>query len=350
MHKKKYSVAVIGATGNSGAGVVRILAERDFPVAEVVAVASDASARKKLSFNKYNLETVKFSAVDFSRIDVAFFCVDDAFSKKNAIGVAQMGCVVIDKTAHFRLDPRVPLVVPEVNGHILDNGAQLGIISSPNCVAVPLAMTLKALADVAPIKRVVVSTYQSVSGAGKEAVDELYEQTKGLLCYGEPRPRVFSKQIANNIIPVIGNIYPSGFSDEEEKISSEIPKILEADVRVAVTCVRVPVYIGHSMAVACEFSKAISERDAYAAFDEFEGILVCDRRTDGGTFVTPIEVSGEDAVFVSRLRNDTSVPHGLLYWLSCDNLRKGASLNGVQIAEQLIHTDPCLFKFKCSTK
>jgi aspartate-semialdehyde dehydrogenase len=351
VHEEKYNVAVVGATGRSGASVIGILAERNFPVAEVVAVASDTSVGKRLSFGEHQLVTRKFSEVDFSDIDIAFFCVNAVFSKKNAIDVANKGCVVIDKTAHFRLNPHVPLVVPEVNGHVLDeDGARLGIISSPNCVAVPLVMTLKALGSIASIKRVVVSTYQSVSGAGKGGVDELYDQTKGLLCCGTPHSRVFPKQIAHNVIPAIGDIYPSGSSDEEERVSSELPKILRTDIHVAATCVRVPVYIGHSMAVACEFASAVSEESAYAAFDAFEGIVVCDRRAEGGTFITPIDVSGEDAVFVSRVRRDISVPHGLLYWLSCDNLRKGAALNSVQIAEQLIRSDPQLLKFKYSEK
>jgi aspartate-semialdehyde dehydrogenase len=207
-------------------------------------------------------------------------------------------------------------------------------------------MTLKALSEIAPIKRIVVSTYQSVSGAGKQAVNELFDQTKRIISSQSLKPEIFQKQIAYNVIPAIGNVATSGVSDEEEKISSEVCKILKSDVKVAVTCVRVPVFIGHCMSVACEFSKTVSEKNAYDAFEKFEGITTIDRRNEHVEFATSIDAQGEDSVFVSRIRNDVSVKNGLLYWIAADNLRKGAALNSVQIAEELINEDPQLTIFK----
>ncbi len=345
----EYNVAVVGATGNAGNNTLKILAERNFPVGEVFAVASEKSVGKKVSFKSRDIEVQSFDSVDFSQVDLAIFCAGSSFSKKYAQQVAEAGCTIIDKSSYFRFNPKVPLVVPEVNEKILSKGAALGIISTPNCVAVPLSMTLKALIDVAPIKRVVVSTYQAVSGAGHAASDELYNQTKAVVSSGTVVTDVFSKQIAFNAIPVIGDIDGSGVSDEEDKVSREICKILKSDVRVAVTCVRVPTFIGHGMSVCCEFSKEISPEDAYHAFDCFEGILVVDRRADG-IVATPLDAQGEDAVFVSRVRKDPTVKNGLMFWVVTDNLRKGAALNSVQIAERLINIDPKLKLFKYKTK
>ena len=345
----EYNVAVVGATGNAGNNTLKILAERNFPVGKVFAVASEKSVGKKVSFKNRDLEVQSLASIDFSQIDLAIFCAGSSFSKKHAQQIAESGCTIIDKSSYFRFNPKIPLIVPEVNEKVLSKGAPLGIIATPNCVAVPLSMTLNALMDIAPIKRVVVSTYQAVSGAGHAASDELYNQTKAVVSSGSVVTDVFSKQIAFNAIPVIGNLNGAGISDEEDKVAREICKILRADVRVAVTCVRVPTFIGHGMSVACEFSKEISPEDAYHAFDCFEGILTIDRREDD-VVATPLDAQGEDAVFVSRVRKDLTVKNGLIFWAVTDNLRKGAALNSVQIAERLIDIDPKLKLFKYKAK
>ena len=344
-----YNVAIVGATGNAGNNTLKILAERNFPVGEILAVASEKSDGKKVYFKNQDLAVQSFDSIDFSRMDLAIFCAGSDFSKNHAQKVSEAGCTIIDKSSYFRFNPKVPLVVPEVNEKILSKGAPLGIVSTPNCVAVPLSMAIKALTDVAPIKRVVVSTYQAVSGAGRSASDELYNKTKAVISSGTVVTDIFSKQIAFNTIPVIGNLDGAGVSDEEDKVAREICKILKSDMKVAVTCVRVPTFIGHGMSVACEFSKEISPDDAYHAFDCFEGILVVDRRADG-IVATPLDAQGEDAVFVSRVRKDHTVKNGLMFWAVADNLRKGAALNSVQIAERLINIDPKLKLFKYKTK
>jgi aspartate-semialdehyde dehydrogenase len=345
-YTKEYSVAVVGATGNTGMKTMEILAERDFPIANIIPIASERSVGKDISFRNGTLKVQGFSEVDFSKVDIAFFCAGGAFSKKYADFVADQGCVVIDKSSHFRLNPRVPLIIPEVNARGLSKYAALGIISTPNCVVIPLAITLKALSDISPIKRVVVSTYQSVSGAGRRGTNELFDQTKNITSLNNQRYDVFQKQIAFNVIPAIGNILQSGASDEEEKISSEICKVLKSDAKIAVTCVRVPVFIGHCMSVACEFSRPVLEENVYDAFENFDGITVIDRRNEQGAFASPIDVQGEDAVYVSRVRRDVSIKNGVLYWIASDNLRKGAALNSVQIAEELIGEDPQLTLFR----
>ncbi|MDR2681543.1 MAG: aspartate-semialdehyde dehydrogenase [Holosporaceae bacterium] len=345
-YAKEYNVAVVGATGNAGMKTLQILAERNFPIANIVAIASEKSVGKEVSYKNKSLRVQRFSDVDFSTMHLAFFCAGGAFSRKYADTVTEKGCVIIDKSSHFRLNPKVPLVVPEINAKVLRKGAPLGIISTPNCVAVPLSMTLKALAEIAPLKRAVVSTYQSVSGAGKKAVDELYDQSRSIISAAAPNIHVFSKQIAYNVIPAVGDILSAGISEEEEKISFEVCKILKSDIRVAVTCVRVPVFIGHCMSVACEFSKPITEENVYDVFENFDGILTIDRREESGAFATPVDVQNEDAVFVSRIRKDLTVKNGLMYWIASDNVRKGAALNSVQIAEEMIREDPTLSTFK----
>ncbi|MDR1982347.1 MAG: aspartate-semialdehyde dehydrogenase [Holosporaceae bacterium] len=345
-NKNGYNIAVVGATGNAGMQTLQILSERKFPSENVVAIASPRSRGKCVSFGNITLKVQQIADVDFSEIDIAFFCAGSSVSCKNADLVTKAGCVIIDKTSYFRLNPKVPLIIPEINADLLKKGAPLGIISTPNCVAVPLAMTLKALAKMSPLKRAVVSTYQSVSGAGRQAIDELYNQSKTILSAGDSQPEVFTKQIAFNVIPLIGNVYASGSSEEEDKISCEIRKILGIDIQVAVTCVRVPVFIGHAMSVACEFTKSFREENIYDAFECVEGIAVVDRKNEPELFVTPLDIQGEDAVYVSRIRRDTTVKSGLLYWVATDNLRKGAALNSVQIAETMISLDPKLRKFK----
>ncbi len=345
-HSKDYNVAVIGATGNAGMETLQILAERNFPVADIFAVASERSIGKVVSFKNRDVKVQLISDIDFSKVDIAIFCAGSSFSRKYAPVAAKAGCVVIDKTAYFRLNPKVPLVIPEVNIKALHKGAPLGIISTPNCVAVPLTMTLKALLQLSPIKRVVVSTYQSVSGAGRKAIDELYAQSKAVLSTGPINTEVFPKQIAFNVIPQIGDVYENGVTDEEDKISGEVCKILKSDVKVAVTCVRVPSFIGHGMSVACEFAKEVTEEDVYEVFNNFEGIVTIDRRNENGIVATPIDSQGEDAVYVSRIRKDCTVKSGILYWAVSDNLRKGAALNSVQIAEEVITIDSDLGIFK----
>ncbi|MDR2267892.1 MAG: aspartate-semialdehyde dehydrogenase [Holosporaceae bacterium] len=344
--KNTYNIAVVGATGSTGTGTLQILDERNFPVNSVIAIASEKSAGKSVSFGNKTLKVQRMADVDFSNVDISFFCAGGAISRKNAEAAANAGCIIIDKTSYFRLNPKVPLIIPEVNLDMLKMGAPIGIISTPNCVTTPLAMTLKALSELSPIKRVVVSTYQSVSGAGRRAIDELYNQNKVIIAAGVPQPEVFSRQIAFNIIPAIGSLYESGISEEEDKISCEICKILKSDIKVAVTCVRVPVFIGHSMSIACEFSKPIREEEIYEAFENVEGIVVLDRKGESETFATPLDVQGEDAIYVSRVRKDVTVKSGILYWVTADNLRKGAALNSIQIAESLIAIDPQLKKFR----
>ncbi|MBE6447200.1 MAG: aspartate-semialdehyde dehydrogenase [Alphaproteobacteria bacterium] len=346
--KKMYNVAVVGATGNAGNNTIRILEERRFPIENLYAVASEKSVGAVISFNNRNIQVLDLSKMDFSNIDIAFFCAGSAVSKRYAKHATELGCTIIDKTSCFRLEPKVPLVVPEINGHYLKSGAALGIISTPNCIAGPLSMALKAVSQVAKLKRVVISTYQSVSGAGKSAIDELYRQTKSVISSGTIVTDVFSKQIAFNAIPAIGDIYSNGISDEEDKIASEIRKILHSDVKVAVTCVRVPVFVGHGISVACEVNGEFSVNQIYDAFNNFPGILSVDRKGEEVAFATPLDAQGEDAVFISRIRKDISVKNGVLFWVVADNLRKGAALNSVQIAENMIKFDSSLSIFKRS--
>ncbi|MDR2724095.1 MAG: aspartate-semialdehyde dehydrogenase [Holosporaceae bacterium] len=346
MERNSYNIAVVGATGNTGMETLQIIAERNFPINSIFAVASEKSSGKGISFRDKTLKTQKLSDVDFSKVDIAFFCAGSGVSRKNANAVVDAGCVIIDKTSCFRLESKVPLIIPEVNIDALKNGAPLGIISTPNCIAVPLAMTLKVLNKLAPLKRIVVSTYQSVSGAGRKAIAELYNQSKSIVSTGAIQSEVFARQIAFNVIPAIGNLYESGVSEEEDKISCEICKILKTDVKVALTCVRVPVFISHAMAVACEFTKPFQEEGVCAALENCKGIVVVNRKDGSNVFTTPLDAQGEDAVYVSRIRRDTTVENGLLYWVVTDNLRKGAALNSVQIAEAMISIDPQLKKFK----
>ena len=345
-YARKYDIAIVGATGNTGRKTLEILAERNFPTSNIIVIASDRSLNSKVSYRDKTLETVSFSSVDFSKVQLAFFCAGGVFSKNHAEEVARRGCVVIDKTSHFRLNPKVPLVIPEVNVAALNKGAPLGIVSAPNCIAIPLVMTLKALSEVSPMKRVIVSTYQSVSGAGRQGVDELFSQTKNVLSSFDITSQFFPKQIAFNVIPAIGDTLPSGSCEEEEKIISEVCKIMKSDIRVAATCVRVPVFVGHCMSVVCEFSRPVSEENVYDAFENFNGTIAVDRRGKDREFMTPIDAQGEDAVYVSRIRRDNTVKNGIMFWIAADNLRKGAALNSVQIAEEMINIDPLLTIFK----
>lgn len=331
-----YKVAVIGATGNVGREMLQILAERDFPADEVYALASERSVGREVSYGEDKVLKVKdLATFDFHGIDIALSSPGAKVSALHSPRAAAAGCVVIDNTSHFRMDPDVPLVVPEVNPDAIAGYKKRHIIANPNCSTIQMVVALKPLHDIATIKRVVVATYQSVSGAGKLAMDELFEQTRAIYVNDPVKPEKFTKQIAFNVIPHIDIFMDDGSTKEEWKMTVETRKILDPDIAVQATCVRVPVFISHGEAVNVEFEHDISERKARDALTKAPGIVVLDHRVDGG-YVTPAEAAGEDPVYVSRLRKDPTVPHGLSFWCAADNLRKGAALNAVQIAEVLI--------------
>jgi aspartate-semialdehyde dehydrogenase len=331
-----YKVAVVGATGAVGGEILNILAEREFPADEVTALASRASEGKEVSYGDERVLRVQaLESFDFEGTDIGLFSPGAAVSKIYAPRAAAAGCVVIDNTSQFRMEPDVPLIVPEVNPEALELFRERNIIANPNCSTIQMVMALKPLHDLATVKRVVVATYQSVSGAGREAMDELFDQTKGIYEAKPAAPELFPKQIAFNVIPQIDVFLDGGSSKEEWKMAVETQKILDPAIEVAATCVRVPVFVGHSEAVNVEFEHALEVEDARAALAEFEGVLLVDR-PEAGEYVTPVECVGEYAVFVSRLRKDPTVPHGLQMWVVADNLRKGAALNAVQIAEKLV--------------
>jgi len=331
-----YKVAVVGATGAVGAEMLNILAERRFPADEVVALASRSSLGKEVSFGDDRTLTVEtLEDYDFEGTDIALFSPGGAISKVHAPRAATAGCVVIDNTSYFRMEPDVPLVVPEVNPDALAGFRERNIIANPNCSTIQMVMALKPLHELALIRRVVVATYQSVSGAGRAAMDELFDQTKGIYETRLPEPRQFPKQIAFNVIPQIDAFMDDGATREEWKMAVETKKILDPAIEVSATCVRVPVFVGHALAVNVEFEHEIDVDDAREALQEFEGVLLVDDPANG-EYVTPIECVGEFAVLVSRLRRDTTVPSGLSMWVVADNLRKGAALNAVQIAELLV--------------
>ncbi len=331
-----YKVAVVGATGAVGNEMLQILAEREFPVDEVVALASERSLGKKVSFGEdRTLDVQELDRFDFRGFDLALFSPGAKVSAVYAPKAAAAGCVVIDNTSHFRMDKDVPLVVPEVNRAALKDFHKKNIIANPNCSTIQMVVALKPLHDIARIKRVVVATYQSVSGAGKEAMDELFDHTKAIYMNERKEPHIFPKSIAFNLIPQIDVFMEDGSTKEEWKMVVETKKILDPAIEVTATCVRVPVFVGHSEAVNVEFEEPISVEEARAALEEAEGVVVLDRREPGG-YATPLEVVGEYGVYVSRIRRDPTVPHGLNLWVVADNLRKGAALNAVQIAECLI--------------
>ncbi len=331
-----YRVAVVGATGNVGRQILGVLSERDFPADEVVALASRKSVGKEISFGDNVTLTVRaLDDFDFSGIDLGLFSPGSAVSRKYAPRAADAGCVVIDNTSEFRMDEDVPLIVPEVNREAIADFRRRNIIANPNCSTIQLVVALKPLHDLATINRVVVSTYQSVSGAGKEAMDELFEHTRAIFMNNRKQPKIFPKTIAFNVIPHIDSFMPDGSTREETKIMRETQKILDPDIAVSATCVRVPTFIGHAEAVNIEFHDRLNEDEAREALSQAPGVIVLDRREDDG-YVTPSECVGEDATFVSRIRQDPTVPHGLNIWVVSDNLRKGAALNAVQIAEELV--------------
>lgn len=345
-YKNSYTVAVVGATGNAGSQTLNVMAEYDFPASKVYAIASSKSKDKKVHFGRNgDLKVHTIDEVDPRDIDIVFFCAGSQISSEYVCKFADAGAVVIDKTSHFRFHPQVPLVVPEINAHVLEKGLPLGVVSNPNCVAIPLTLTLDALQKKSLIKRVIVSTYQAVSGAGKAGTEELYYQTVKSLNAEDIVPTHFRKRIAFNVIPAIGPFKASGATDEEEKISAETLKILGKNVKVFSTCVRVPVFLGHSISVVAELEDDMSPYEAAKLFGDYKGIVVMDNPEEN-TFITPIEAQGQDVVFVSRIRRDHTAPNTIAYWICCDNLRKGAALNGVQIAKFMAKLDPSLERFR----
>ncbi len=332
-----YSVAVVGATGAVGREMLSILAERDFPADDVVALASPRSVGHEVSFGeKKVLKVQDLAGFDFAGTDIALFSPGAKVSALHAPRAADAGCIVIDNTSHFRMEPDVPLVVPEVNAEAIAGYVERNIISNPNCSTMQLVVALKPLHDLATIERVVVATYQSVSGAGRASMDELFDQTKALYVHRQKEPERFNKRMAFNVIPHIDVFLPDGSTKEEWKMAQETKKILDPDIEIVATCVRVPVFVGHAEAVHVEFAHPIGEDAARDALREAPGVMVIDNRDEDGGYVTPLECVGEDAVFVSRIRQDPTVPNGLALWVVSDNLRKGAALNTVQIAEILV--------------
>jgi len=331
-----YNVAVVGATGNVGREMLNILEEREFPVNKIFAIASRRSMGVEVSFGDRTLKCQDMATFDFSNCDFALMSAGGDVAKEWAPKIGRTGCVVIDNSSAWRQDINVPLIVPEVNADAVLGYKKRNIVANPNCSTAQLVVALKPLHDVATIKRVVVSTYQSVSGAGKEAMDELWNQTKGIFVTDAPTPEHFTKQIAFNVIPHIDSFMEDGSTREEWKMMVETKKILDPKIKLTATCVRVPVFVGHSEAVNIEFENPITPGEARRILRESPGILVVDKREDGG-YMTPVEAAGEFATYVSRIREDPTVENGLAMWIVSDNLRKGAALNTVQIAELMIN-------------
>ena len=335
-----YKVAVVGATGNVGQELLNIMAEREFPADEVVALASRRSQGKEISYGDKTLKCQTLDNYDFSDTDLCLMSAGSSVSKEWSPRIGAQNCMVIDNSSCWRYDAEVPLVVPEVNAHVLDDyltkNKRKNIIANPNCSTAQLVVALKPLHDRARIKRVVVSTYQSVSGAGKEAMDELWNQTRGIFVTDPPTPEKFTKQIAFNVIPHIDVFMEDGKTKEEWKMVAETKKILDPKIKLVATCVRVPVFVGHSEAVNIEFEQEITAEEAREILREAPGCMVVDKPEDGG-YVTPVECVGDFATFISRIREDQTIENGLDIWVVSDNLRKGAALNTVQIAETLIN-------------
>lgn len=330
-----YRVVVAGATGNVGREMLNILAERQFPVGEVAALASRKSLGTEVSFGDKTLTTKDLDTFDFEGWDIALFAIGSEATKTYAPRAARAGCIVIDNSSLYRYDPEVPLIVPEVNADAIEGYRNKMIIANPNCSTAQMVVALKPLHDRARIKRVVVSTYQSASGAGKGGMDELWDQTKGMYVPGqEVEPSTFQKQIAFNVIPQIDVFMEDGSTKEEWKMVAETKKIVDPSIKVTATCVRVPVFVGHSEAINIEFEEFLDEDEARDILRQSPGIIVVDKREPGG-YVTPAEAVGDYATFISRIRQDSTVENGLNLWCVSDNLRKGAALNAVQIAELL---------------
>ncbi len=331
-----YKVAVAGATGNVGREMLNILAERGFPADEVVALASRRSQGTEVSYGEHTLKVKVLDSYDFSDTDICLMSAGGSVSKEWSPKIGAEGCVVIDNSSAWRYDQDVPLIVPEVNADAIVGFSKKNIIANPNCSTAQLVVALKPLHDRARIKRVVVSTYQSVSGAGKEAMDELFTQTRAIFVSDPVEAKKFPKRIAFNVIPHIDVFLDDGFTKEEWKMVAETKKILDPKIKLVATCVRVPVFISHSEAVNIEFESEITADEAREILREAPGCLVVDKREPGG-YVTPHEAAGEDATYISRIREDPTVEYGLVMWVVSDNLRKGAALNAVQIAEVLVN-------------
>jgi aspartate-semialdehyde dehydrogenase len=330
-----YRVIVAGATGNVGREMLNILAERQFPIDELTVLASRRSLGTEVSFGEKTLKTKDLDTFNFKGWDIALFAIGSDATKKYAPLAAKAGCIVIDNSSLFRYDPDIPLIVPEVNPEAVEKSATKNIIANPNCSTAQMVVALKPLHDRAVIKRVVVSTYQSVSGAGKEGMDELWDQTKSIYNpTSEIPPKKFQKQIAFNVIPQIDVFMEDGTTKEEWKMVAETKKIISPSIKVTATCVRVPVFVGHAEAINVEFEEFLDEDEARDILREAPGIMVIDKREDGG-YVSPVECVGDYATFISRIRQDSTIENGLNFWCVSDNLRKGAALNAVQIAELL---------------
>ena len=330
-----FKVAVVGATGNVGRELLNILEERGFPVSEVVALASRRSQGTEVSYGDRTLKVKTLEQYDFSDTDLCLMSAGGAVSKEWAPRIGRQGCVVIDNSSAWRYDQDVPLIVPEVNPDAIEGFTRRNIIANPNCSTAQLVVALKPLHDRATIKRVVVATYQSVSGAGKEGMDELFTQTRAVFVADQVENKKFPKRIAFNLIPHIDTFMEDGFTKEEWKMVAETKKILDPRIKLTATCVRVPVFIGHSEAVNIEFEQPITAEEARDILREAPGCIVIDKHEDGG-YITPLESAGEDATFISRIREDGTLENGLSMWVVSDNLRKGAALNAVQIAELLV--------------
>jgi aspartate-semialdehyde dehydrogenase len=336
-----YNVAVVGATGNVGREMLKIMHERQFPVKDVHAIASRKSVGTEVSFGDKTLKCKDLSTFDFSTVDFVVMSAGGTVSKEWSPKIGRTGALVIDNSSAWRYDPECPLVVPEVNGHVLADYMKKthrkNIIANPNCSTAQMVVALKPLHDHAKIKRVVVSTYQSVSGAGKEGMDELWAQTKGKYVPGqEVEPKKFQKEIAFNCIPHIDVFMEDGYTKEEWKMKAETAKILDPKIKVTATCVRVPVFVGHSESVNVEFERPISAEEAMEILRKAPGCMVFDKREAGG-YITPMEAAGEDATYISRIREDSTIENGLNLWVVSDNLRKGAALNAIQIAEHIVN-------------
>ncbi|MBI1251547.1 MAG: aspartate-semialdehyde dehydrogenase [Alphaproteobacteria bacterium] len=329
-------IAVVGATGNVGREMLNILAEREFPADEVAAIASRRSLGVELTYGEKTLKCKDLETFDFSGYDLALMSAGGSVSKEWSPKIGAQGCVVIDNSSAWRMDPRVPLIVPEVNADAVNQISSLNIIANPNCSTAQLVVALKPLHDHATITRVVVATYQSVSGKGKEAMEELWTQTRAIFVNDEIVKEEFPAQIAFNVIPHGGEFMEDGYTTEEWKMTVETKKILDPKIKLTATSVRVPVFVGHSEAVHIEFKDPISDVEARKILREAPGVLVIDKREDGG-YITPVEAVGEYATYVSRIRVDPTVENGLALWVVSDNLRKGAALNAVQIAELMLN-------------
>ena len=329
-------VAVVGATGNVGREMLSILDERKFPVDEIFALASSKSKGNTVGFGKKEIIVEDLSEFDFSKADIALFSAGGKISNEYAPKAADKGCVVIDNSSKFRMDEDIPLIVPEVNADQIPDYKERKIIANPNCSTIQMVVALKPLYDLSKIKRVIVSSYQSTSGAGKEAMEELFGQTKGIFSNSPVDPNIFQKQISFNVIPQIGSFESSGYTEEEEKMINETKKILDPNINVSATCVRVPTFIGHAESINIEFEEYVSSEDAVKALSDAPG---CNVESFGSEeYMTPVECVGDDATFISRVRNDDSIKNGLNLWVVSDNLRKGAALNAIQIAE-ILHSN-----------